>query len=380
MDASLPKVLLSHNRRLSGPEIARATAVVERVKALQEGRSAYVAERQLDPEFCLPGGNFLADTGVTGRFRRVGQHLLDYPEHFNRLRFFSMNFSGFSLLHNERCHGKAYMADEALTVSDAEADERLGRLLTRDGPHALWEYLRDLTPADALFTPPPICGEVGLDVSGIIVNADTAVYQERISLLHHLGLLRFLQDKIAERGVARVLEIGAGYGAVARHIKQTLHNVSYTICDLPEAMYFSAPYLALALPDLETRFATGPEADLEFLGAMHFLPNYALPPMAASARFDLVINTLSMSEFSAHQAHTYGGLISKMIGGTGMFFEQNFDNTESGMINCKAYLPTHFLRRTQIGQPPFMTTQGPVDVWSNRSLRLPYKSPAPVSA
>lgn len=365
-----PQFLLSHNRRLSPAEIARAVSVLERVKAVQDARADYITQHQLDTAFCLPGGNFLSDAGVIGRFRRVGQHLLARPEHLNRLRFFSMNFTGFSLLHNQRCEGMD--AGDVFTVSDAEADARLGTLIAPTDYHKLWDYLRGLSPANILFIPPPICGEVGLDIGGIIVSHDTAVYQERITLLHHLGLLRFLQDRIAERGVARILEIGAGYGAVARQLKQMLPNVSYTICDLPEAMYFSAPYLALARPELDIRFATEAAADFDSLDAMHFLPNYALPVVAAKARFDLVINTLSMSEFSEHQVRTYGGLISQMIGGTGLFFEQNFDNTHAGMINCKNYLPAYFLRRTQITQPPFMLTQGPVDVWSNRNLRLPY--------
>lgn len=376
-------LLLAQNRRLSAQEITRAVEISRTVGRLEESRAAYVAERQLDPAFCLPGGNYdgsESGKGPTEVFRRISRHLLENPEHFNRLRLFSFIFTGFSLLHYRRSHGVGQRLWEVLSLSDAEIDERLSDLVAAsagDNNFKIWHYQKPMTPDEALFVPPPICGEVGLDLNGVIVNHDTVAYQERLLLLHKIGLLEFLREKIDQDGVARVLEIGGGYGALARQIKQLLPQVAYTICDLPEAMYFSAPYLALALPELETHFANDAADSLDSAAAIHFVPNYAFPVVAPGKRFDLVINTLSMSELSPHQVQTYGAMISRAIGGTGLFFEQNYDNTPQGLINCKDHLPRHFLRRSRPKEAPFFLAQGEMDVWSNRSIQLPYRRAAP---
>ncbi len=365
--------LLGQNRRLSPPEIARATQIAQTVRQIEESRETYVAEQQLDPRFCLSDEKWI---GPSSFFQRVGRHLLGQPDHFNRLRLLSYVFSGFSLLHFQRADTVSERLHEVLSVTDTEADSQLRERIPpfeSDLHGKLWWFLRQMTPDSLLFTPPPVCGEIGWEVSGVIVNHDTAAYQERVLLLHALGLLRFLEEKIAEHGVARVLEIGTGYGALARHLKQALPGIAYTLCDLPEALYFSAPYLSFTHPNLETRFVTDAQSPLDSTGAMHFVPNYALPVVAnRGGQFDLVINTLSLSELSAHKVQTYGALISRLIGGTGLFFEQNFDNSHLGMLNCKDHLQRHFLRRTQITTPPFNLVQGQVDVWSNRKLTLPY--------
>lgn len=370
--------LLGDNRRLSSPEIDRAVGVVAAVRELEDDRARFVADHRLDPEFCLPGGNYAASRGVDGPlefFRRVGRHFLRHPEALNRLRLLSMNFTGFSLLHYARCAGFTEEHNQdLLRLAHPELEAAWPERIARDDHPVLWERLLAQVPRSEYFIPPPICGEIGLEISGIIVGHDTLAYQERIALLHCTGLLKFLEDRIAERGVARVLEIGGGYGALARHIKQAHPNVAYTICDLPEAMYFSAPYLALTLPELATHIAVDDATGLDRVDAMHFIPNYALPKLADGTQVDLVINTLSMSEFSEHQVRSYGRLVSRMIGGTGAFFEQNCDNSIYGMIDCKKYLPGYFLRRTQVAQP-FSVLQGMVDIWSNRRLQIPYDGP-----
>lgn len=351
----------AQNRRLSPAEIERGVDALVKVRGLEEARPRFVADRQLDPKFCLPdGGGWTESGGATGLHRRAGRCFLEHPPALNRLRPLSMYFTGFSVHHQRRCDD---LTSEQLeepflqAAPDFVEEPREGGVVHQTDYAAGWKYVAQRTPPSELFMPPPICGETGVNVSGIIVSHDTLVYQERVTLLSLLGLVRFLYEKIAERGMARVLEIGGGFGALACHIKQIHRNVSYTICDLPESLYFSAPYLALALPDLATDFVIEDPSSLDRLDAMHFMPNYA-----KNARFDLVINTLSMSELSEHQVRSYGALICRMIGETGLFFEQNHDNTRLGWINCKDYLPEYFRHRTPLRTPPLRVTQGPVDI------------------
>src|SRR5262249_44808213 len=109
-----------------------------------------------------------------------------------------------------------------------------------------WLSLAKITPLNVIASPPPICGEVGCNLKGVIVNHDTAAYQERLTLMYHLGLFRFLESRIAEQGRVRILEIGGGYGALAYYIKKLVPKAAYTICDLPESLCMSALYLSLA--------------------------------------------------------------------------------------------------------------------------------------
>jgi phospholipid N-methyltransferase len=76
----------------------------------------------------------------------------------------------------------------------------------------------------------------------------------------------------------RVLEIGAGYGGLARIFK-TLHpEIEYTIVDLPESIYFSGHFLELNdIKDI--RYIES--EDINHLTGMEF---------------DLVINTFSFQE------------------------------------------------------------------------------------
>lgn len=367
--------LFAQNRRLSDQECRRALAALDKIEPCFTGREQYIKTNDLDPTFCLPDANWTR--GITAAIIAYAQTLREDPRNFDLLRFNVSIFSGFDLY---LYAGSGDLPAEVLSARPqivrsplpGDTDQRLlGRLNAKDHV-SHWRYLYGKTTPVFVVKPPPICGEVGWLVNGIIVNHDTAVYQERITLLEKLGLFRFLAARIAEKGVARVLEIGGGYGALAHYIKKLVPNAAYTICDLPESLCISAPYLALARPDLGTHVASTQSSAVDALDAFHFLPNYVLPQIAQSVRFDLVINTLSLSEMSIAQIDRYGALISEMISGTGLFFEQNQDNVPIGFANCKLHLPRHFLTRTKIDPPPFALSQGRVDIWANHKLKIPY--------
>jgi len=55
--------------------------------------------------------------------------------------------------------------------------------------------------------------------------------------------------------------------------------------------------------------------------AIQLVPNYQ--SQLIPGNFDLVINTLSLTEMSPPQQHVYGNLIKQWIGNDGLFFEQN---------------------------------------------------------
>ena len=72
--------------------------------------------------------------------------------------------------------------------------------------------------------PPQMLGEHGWIIDGRVINHDTCVYQERITALLDSGELKKLKG-------ARILEIGGGYGALARALSQSLSSNSFVVSE-----------------------------------------------------------------------------------------------------------------------------------------------------
>jgi len=368
--------LFANNRRLAKTELQRGRDAVAAVHPLIAGRDEFIKAHNLDPKFCLPDKSW--EPGSRG----VDAEIQRNPEFLEVLRFNVSQFSGFDMSYfgrredlppgvlkrrlEERPPQYFYPVPEDL-------DTKLAARLNAFHYNNTWLGLVGITPMNLLFSLPPICGEIGWKINGVIVNHDTVVYQERMSILGWLGIFQFLETIVAKRGFARVLEIGGGFGALAYQIKKSFPNIAYTICDLPESLFASAAYLSLARPDLGTHIVSETSRSVDALNEFHFMSNAALPVFAGNYTFDLVINTLSMSEMSVLQVCKYGELISQMIGGTGIFFEQNQDNTHLGLINCKAHLPRYFLRHAKIDPPPFRISQGMITMWSNGRYDFPLR-------
>jgi putative sugar O-methyltransferase len=194
----------------------------------------------------------------------------------------------------------------------------------------------------------------------VIVNSDTCSYQERMTLLHSAGVLQRL------RGLgrpARVLEIGGGYGALSLAVRRALPDCAYTICDLPESLLFSGLYLSLVGDEPVSMFDGEPRP-----GTVSLLPNYLFHDLGTP--FDLVINTLSMSEMSAYQIRAYAAGIKVLIGETGLFFEQNHDSRPAG-LEFAAPLMMPFFQHGAILMIEVGLTLGHANLWANTAAALP---------
>ena len=102
----------------------------------------------------------------------------------------------------------------------------------------------------------------------------------------------------SEDAVKTVLEIGSGYGTVARTFKLIDPERRYILVDLPESLAFSYAYLKLNFPDKKFRFITEPcatsdrfEQGIEFI----FCPVQLFDQVEWSG-IDLVINMWSFGE------------------------------------------------------------------------------------
>ena len=97
-----------------------------------------------------------------------------------------------------------------------------------------------------------------------------------------------------------VLELGAGYGGLARTMKLLFPNIKYVIIDIPEALYFSSIFLRQNFPGAKVCYVTSEE---DFKDDFSYIRDYDfvfIPTMFAEAiacnRFELFCNTASLGE------------------------------------------------------------------------------------
>lgn len=360
-------VLPSQTAVISERDMDRAREIRDAVVATVENRGAYVEQNGIDPAFAYPDAIWARDDGEV-RIADPYTTLCELDrEEIAKLRGIGPFFTGHVLYEVRR--GYEYHAlyqgqarRPFLAYSDGEVAENLA---ARNGVHVeRWQRITAGLPIRCVYAPPHRFGEVGELRQGIIVNHDTVAYQERIGLIHDTGLLHWLDELAARQGELRILEIGGGYGALAYWFKSAFRNCAYTIIDLPECLLYSALYLSLSLPD--QRVSIGQADELPF--GLRFVPNYMAH--ALNGEFDLVVNTLSLSEMSARQIQTYAELVAgRWLAKGRLFFEQNQDNRKIGHANAADLLEPFFPYQLIEERPPDLAKGAP-HLWSTQPTRL----------
>lgn len=308
------------------------------VQAVDE-RDQWIKLNNVDPKFALPDANWSINWKPND-FRDAYKLLATFDwEQVKYLRFRARNFNGFSLRYMK--YGEGHSTE----VIPADFDEYLSNEIPT-GLLGDWYARIDDLPYKFIFRPRGMLGEVGWLREGVILNADTVAYQERMYLLFNSGLLS---------SPKRILEIGGGYGALAYAITSALPDVEYWICDLPASLLFSGMYLTMTTSK-DVRL--WPER-----GPITLVPNYMFHQIACS--FDLVINTLSFAEMTELQVRTYLSGIRSMITYGGLF-EQNYENNDlpdgTHQTKVKTMCAEEFSNRTSL-TAPFSLSRGEADVW-----------------
>jgi hypothetical protein len=353
VDIPVHRARLSDNRDITMDDYHNAKVLRKSIAAMVNGREPYVAIRRLDRAFCFADANWLdtpANEYVNAyRYIRDG----DYAA-VNRLRFYCPFFTGYHLLSLKKRDGLP-------TVRPVPDD--FDNFIEREVPEPdvsieKWVGASERLPDRYIYRAPAVLGEIGWRVEGTIINYDTFACQDRINLLWEAGLL----DRLTGRR-PRILEIGAGYGALASALGEMVEPSNYVICDLPESLIFSGLYLLLTHAYECVEVASEP---IEVSPGVTLLPNYRFSDLiAAGLRFDLVINTLSMSEMSDHQVHVYADGVSKLIGDQGIFFEQNWDNRHLGFNHCKELICEHLKQRCDLKPTFWSPHHGNATLWAN---------------
>lgn len=335
------------SRSFDGNEWRDAERLGRAIVKAVERRAAIVEEEALDPLFSLPAANWDAATRnqMYPAYQLISQLR---PEDVRVLRVRAQAFSGYSLFYMDFNQGRSSVAPITAEITSRIRQELSVTLIEH------WHLLTANVPRRFWDDRPHALGEAGWWLNGILLNQDTISYQERLTLAHHAGIFERL-SRLARP--PRILEIGGGYGALAHDLTSAFPECEYIICDIPELLLFSGLYLRLAS---KKSVALG----LTQAPGICLLPNYRFGQLLGH-RFDLVINTLSLSEMTEHQAAAYARGIRDLIGADGIFFEQNQDNRHVGFIYCKDMLASVFRARQSLKLTNVPMTQGEADIWTN---------------
>ena len=353
--------LLSNNRKLSSDELATAKIICDESLRDLIGRPAYIRDNAIDTEFALPDANwsYAAPNDFVKLFWRISKAS---PADINLLRGFTQPFSGYNLFNV--CDGKGLSSAEMQFDDDFE--RKLAEALVANNRQFVDEYKAQITglPPQFIFRPPLMLGEVGHNVGGYVVNHDVCMYQERINLFYKSGLAERVKARIEANGEVKICEIGAGYGALCYWFKEAFPNASYTIIDLPESLLFSKLYIRLTRPDITSSVGL---AKAKF--GVRFLPNYMAEELDDS--FDLIINTLSMSEMTEYQVRKYVSLMkTSWLKGDGIFFEQNQDNSHMNLLFAEEIFSSEFPYHQSLNANNATYRNGRPNLWGLKPFEL----------
>jgi putative sugar O-methyltransferase len=143
-------------------------------------------------------------------------------------------------------------------------------------------------------------GELGIGVDG---------EHGRVShdLLRYMGVLVDLHQSgcLTRDSAARVLELGGGYGGLARAVRRFAEASTYVICDLEETLFFSGVHLCNSFGPDSIRLLRSGE-DIEALRAGQFgMTGQVHFELLSDTSWDLVINQQSMQEMTEAQVLRY---------------------------------------------------------------------------
>ena len=129
-----------------------------------------------------------------------------------------------------------------------------------------------------------------------IVKIDGVPYST-ILLTHLYFFLRITATCERQRTLRNVLEIGGGYGGLARLFKLLRPQTRYWIVDLPESLFFAEVFLCESFPEARVLYVT--DANVSDAEKADFVLVPAQCTSALDARhFDVAVNTASLQEMA----------------------------------------------------------------------------------
>jgi hypothetical protein len=363
---------LTMNHALSLEEYESAVQLAGTLQALYDDAPSYLTRNGLDPGIFLPQGEWASIIPPTG---------LKFKTTYNDINYLRLHapFAGYHLAVLDRLdsggkfprpEAEAFVTKLASEVPDDVAEQQKRFDLSGRLQHMIPEYLDHIRniPKRYIVQTPRIFGEIGLDINGTLVHNDVMLCQSRINGLYCSGILEKIEHDIKIRGRARILEIGAGYGALAYAMQRIFEDrLEYITVDLPSSLWYSAIYLSTLTGGQGCQLLKSgdtPPEHFRNLFISNHLFDHALPSLGP---IDVAINTMSFSEMSADQIRYYGNAIKQLIGRDGVLFEENFAPYAHHVDN-KAIFSNVFPYHRKVSSNNVTTKNWCQDVWANRYL------------
>jgi putative sugar O-methyltransferase len=366
---------LQQNDDLSEIEYAGIKSAVGQVNDLLNDWSSYVDRNGLDPRL------FHTQNEWAGIISVSQSRELRYRDDFqwvNYIRLLSP-FTGFYLPFLDRIGGAQLFGNEVTERIQAEIahgiPENIVELMDTLDPHERLAHVIDeqhrLTaniPSKFVVKMPLRGGEVGLMIDGAIVNPDTIYTQGRINSMYNFGILRAIEENIEKCGKCRVLEIGGGYGALARALHSLFPGkLEYVMMDLPESLWSAAGYMTV----------TGPTDVLEPGQAFPdtfetlMIANYLAEECRTSlGPVDLAINTMSFIEMSEAQVRYYRDLIGEVLAEDGRCFIEGIPSKPEH-VDCNALFAETMPARFRLRSRPAYTGEAGSTMWREKKKTMP---------
>jgi len=217
--------------------------------------------------------------------------------------------------------------------------------------HVIGEQLK-LTadiPKQYIAKAPPRGGEVGLVIDDAIVNPDTTIAQGRINSLYNANILEFIEQSIIRHGKCRILEVGAGYGALATALHSLYPGrLEYIVVELPNILWNAVCYMgAVGDPCL-----IGPDQKFPETFETALMSNYLIEEYRDDmGPVDLAINTMSFIEMSETQVRYYRDLMNDLLRSDGWCFVEGTP-TKPHHVNCDLLFSETMPNRVDVPQEP----------------------------
>lgn len=279
-----------HYQAVTKEEYEMARELAKRIARLKAMRSRLLAEKKIDPAWTLP----------SDMWQRTVDFFCSY-----------CNDPSYEIVNTWRLHTFPFRGRYPGDWIEIEARSMPTELIARYMHHT-WGM-----PDELIVRPPTKMAELGWRYNEGTVNLDTLTDQHYLKHWYYAGLIGYLKRK-----PIRILEIGGGYGGIAYALDQMLHPISYTMCDLVESLLFASIYIGIGKGAINPDSVYDGTKDLQPEG-FSFVPNFLLEDLVGKVKYDLIINTGSLTEMTVAQADKYAELISKLMADGGVFFESN---------------------------------------------------------
>jgi hypothetical protein len=131
----------------------------------------------------------------------------------------------------------------------------------------------------------------------------------RVSAAFLFQLCKALRIDTLAPDIETVLEIGAGYGGLARTLRLLKPRSQYIIVDLPDSLFCSYVFLSANFPRSSTLWVTTPDDVAQIDGKEFVFVPAHLVDILQGRPVDLALNTASLGEMTDAAVMRYMGLI-----------------------------------------------------------------------